>query len=319
MIFGRNIAPNANIPITALEAQGAGIGAGSVTGKTYYVDSTMAGTGGGDDPNHGTSPSSPFLTIAYALTQVTAAKGDVIIVACGHTESCLSAGAITCSKSDVTIRGMGWGSRRPNITVGTTSATTAAIYITAAGVTLENLIFTCGVDALVACVSLRSGCTDCVIRNCMGVISSSKQYLTCISVDHASVDGLLIEGFVGVHAAAHTGMNSEVEIAKAANNIEIVRCRMYGDYADACIHNPTSNVATNVSIHHNWLVNLQTGDHIIELVSAVTGDIFMNWGFTDLQTTNSTIGIDPGSCYCNLNYVTNAIDKSGILSPPVLT
>ena len=80
-----------------------------------------------------------YTTIALAVAQCVAARGDLILVAPGHTESVSSSTALTMSISGVTVVGLGSGSQRPVVTLDT--ANTATINVTAAGVTFRNIVF----------------------------------------------------------------------------------------------------------------------------------------------------------------------------------
>jgi hypothetical protein len=58
-------------------------------GKVFWVyngTALLGGQRGGSDGNKGTF-NSPFATVAYAITQCTANRGDVIMVKAGHTET----------------------------------------------------------------------------------------------------------------------------------------------------------------------------------------------------------------------------------------
>ena len=75
-----------------------------------------------------------FATVAAALADanVVDARGDVILVLPGHTESISSAGALTVSKSGVSIIGLGNGDARPTFTFDTATTATAATTATTA-------------------------------------------------------------------------------------------------------------------------------------------------------------------------------------------
>jgi len=90
----------------------------SHAGKVFWVDSN-----GGSNGNKGTFDR-PFSTIAYAVDQCRANKGDVIYVKAGHSES-ISTADIDVDVNGVSIVGLGAGSSRPTILfTGTTDTTT---------------------------------------------------------------------------------------------------------------------------------------------------------------------------------------------------
>jgi hypothetical protein len=88
-------------------------------------------------------------TIDAAIGSCVASRGDIIYVMPGHTESVTSATSLVCDVAGVTIRGLGEGSLRPTITLS--SSTAATIPVSAANVTIDNVIIDLtGVDAIVA-------------------------------------------------------------------------------------------------------------------------------------------------------------------------
>lgn len=126
-------------------------------GTPYFVDSTHANKSNQPWPQ-GNSPSTPFSTLAYAITQATASKGDVIVLMPGHAETTT---AIAMSKAGVKVIGLGYGRNRPTLTA--TTATSDLINVTAANVELENFRL---VGAASGCTALLD-CTaaDLVCRN----------------------------------------------------------------------------------------------------------------------------------------------------------
>lgn len=130
------------------------------TGNIFYVNSNAASPYGADSTasavgtfGRGRSPSYPFLTLNYAISQCTAANGDVVIVMPGHAEALSAAAAIAVSKSGITIIGVGNGRARPTFTWGTSTA--ATMTVTAANVMFKNCVFDfTGIDALVVGISV---------------------------------------------------------------------------------------------------------------------------------------------------------------------
>jgi hypothetical protein len=85
-------------------------------GRVFWVSSSAnADYGAGSNGNDG-SFRAPWATLVYAISQCTAANGDVIIVRPGHTETISSSSAMTLSKSGVAIVGLGQGNQRPKFT-----------------------------------------------------------------------------------------------------------------------------------------------------------------------------------------------------------
>lgn len=110
--------------------------------RHFYVNST----GGADGAGVGTRPEAPYDTIAFALTQCVAGRGDVLHVSPDHVESITAAAGIAMSKTGVTIIGHGYGSWRPTLTWTVVGATFA---ISAANCTVCNVRCTSSVDEMV--------------------------------------------------------------------------------------------------------------------------------------------------------------------------
>lgn len=109
-------------------------------GNVFWVDSVE-----GSNSHKGTERR-PFQTIDYAIGRCTANNGDIILVAPGHVETVISAGGVAVDVDGVSIVGLGQGSDRA--TFNMTTATSADVRVTASNVTLSNLLFTGGIDAL---------------------------------------------------------------------------------------------------------------------------------------------------------------------------
>lgn len=111
------------------------------SGKVFWVSNATTlqpGQRGGSDGNKGTIDA-PFGTLAYALTQCVAHRGDYIYIKPGHAESIASATALGLSVAGVTIIGLGTGSKRPTFTF--TTANTATIAVSADNITVRGILF----------------------------------------------------------------------------------------------------------------------------------------------------------------------------------
>jgi hypothetical protein len=73
----------------------------------------------------------------------------------------------------------------------------------------------------------------------------------------------------------------------------------------------SDTIDLEVLIANNTITNLTTGQHCVEFTDAATGMCIGNKMYTD--TAASTL--DPGSMKCIENYVTTAVDASGVLYP----
>lgn len=282
-------------------------------GKVFWVyngTAILPGQRGGSNGNKGTFDA-PFSTIDYAIGQCVANRGDIIFVKAGHSETITAAAGIDADVAGIAIVGLGTGRNRPTINFST--ATTADIDIDAANVTIKNFfIDVTGIDAVVAALDVNAA--DFTLEGCEVLLADSGGQATEFIVTDASADRMSVLN--NVIRSPNAGANNAVSIEGTPDGIVISGNRIYGDFADACIHNPTGNVATNLVIEGNYLQNDQTGDHAIELVSACTGTISKNQLVTDAIAT----AVDQGSCnaFDNLYYDSSDVD-AGATPFPITT
>ncbi len=110
-------------------------GIDAVPGNVFFVSSTA--TGASDAATHGTTPDTPFATLAYAYSSDRVAAGDTVYVMPGHTETIAGAGSVTADIAGVTVIGLGEGALRPTFNF---TATGSTMLITAASTTWKNLL-----------------------------------------------------------------------------------------------------------------------------------------------------------------------------------
>lgn len=274
------------------------------TGNRFYVHHS-----GSTSTSAGRNPDVPISTIDAAIGLCTANQGDIIYVMPGHAESVIAAAGIACDVAGVSIIGLGNGENRPVVTLST--ADTATVTVSAANVLIKNIVFKAAVDSLAVVIPVTGA--GATIEDCEFLEGSSIQYLIGVNLgtgsDRATVRRCYFKSVA-------VGANSAIKIAAAVDRVSIIGCEVFGDFADACVHNPTGNVATRLRIDDNVLTNLQSGDHAIELVSACTGVINRNIVNSTLAAAGGATSIDGGSCFMNLNYGVDATaDVQGILNP----
>jgi len=283
------------------------------TGNVFFVSS-----GKGSNDNDG-SKEAPFATIAKALTKCTASNDDVVYVMAGHAESVAAAGGIALSVAGVTVKGLGKGSLRPTITVGT--LTTASITVTAANVTIENFIFKANLDNIATCFTVSAA--DCTIKGCeFRDGSDALHFLSCIlthTVDNGC-DGLAVincrRNGLAVAATAFISVLSNVDRAQFINN-HVVDAAATGDVGHFLIM--AAKVMTNAEIAYNKLI-LPAG-------SAIAVGIFMTGSATTMTGSvhnNYVASVDTtAAIFCTAtmtfgmfeNYQTGVLANSGLLWP----
>ncbi len=270
-------------------------------GQTFYVSSVN-----GNDGNDGMIPDQPFATIDYAIGRCTPNKGDRIFAMPGHVETIT--GDIDVDVAGISIIGVGNGENRPVITFGTDTA--AKIDVDAADCRIANLVLKNDIDSQAIVIDVDGA--GVTLESLELLEGTAKQFLIGIDLaeDRATVRNCYIKSVAA-------GANSGIKVSAAKDRIAIIDNEIFGDFSDACIHNPTGNVATRLRIEKNVLANLQTDDHAIELVSACTGVINGNIANSTLAAIATQTAIDPGACYCNQNFGSDGVGDVGGVAQPI--
>lgn len=233
-------------------------------GKVFWV-SSVAGSNG----NAGTFDR-PWATIDYAIGRCTANKGDIIVVLPGHTETISGAGSIACDVAGVAIMGLGAGSNRPTLNF---TATGSTVTVTAANVTLRNLLLTGGIDAVVTMLAISGA--DCSLLD-IETRDVTDQMVSAITTATGAAR-LLIDGYIHRGAAAAGGANA-IELVGADDGITIKNFWIDGNFSVAAIENVTGAL-TNLSIYGDRPCYIRTrnaADVAITLVATSTGNIGPN-------------------------------------------
>ena len=134
-------------------------------GSVFWVNNSTvlnAGAAAGSDLNRGTYQR-PFATVAGALAQCLAGRGDIIFVGAGHAETLSSATALAMNVKGVAVVGLGAGSMRPTFTLDT--ANTATIAVSADDISFQNCIFIANFLTIAACFTLSTA-KNFAVQNC---------------------------------------------------------------------------------------------------------------------------------------------------------
>lgn len=250
-------------------------------------------------------------TIANALSRCVAGRGDVIIVEPGYTETISTASGLTIDKSGVTIVGLGNGALRPTLTL---SATAATILISAANVTLKNVIITSSVDELVTCVSVTAA--NVTLDTVDYVDGTSVQTIQFL-LTNASADDLTVQNCKHIHASAPATAGTWISLI-GADRARILNNQFYitqQNGATSCVIGSSSTAPTNILIDNNII--MQTGGTTIAsailLLANTTGMVTNN---SIASTATTLAGVNAiANCYAAQNFVLNTVNKSGILDP----
>jgi hypothetical protein len=295
--------------VTSLGIPQVGSGGIPVTlGDYFFVDS---GTGSASNP--GTDPANPLATFNSAIGKCTANNGDVIVVLPGHTETIASATTLVPNVAGITIVGLGKGSLVPTLTF---SATGSEIEIGADNITIENIRFHAGVSAVATGVDVNAN--HCTIKDCVFYYGGTTTYDFVQAIDVDAYDDCQIIGCKFYAENATAGADQHIRLDDA-HRTRIIGCEFYGDCADAAIIGEGA-ASLSILIAHNIIYNDDTSaaTNGIHLGVACTGMIAYN-SVTGLYATAPAAIIDPGSCGCIENYVSNAIDESGTIVPITLS
>lgn len=155
----------------------------------YNGTAIPRGAKAGSDNNAGTF-NAPKATIAGALLQCLAGRGDVILVKPGHAENFSAAAALTVNVAGVAIIGLGSGNTRPKFTFDT--AVGAQCIVSAAQVSWANCYFDAtGFDAVVSPFSV-TGADFQFVGNDVLTATAAAQCTTFLTTT-AAADRMLVD------------------------------------------------------------------------------------------------------------------------------
>jgi hypothetical protein len=298
---------------------GAQAGSAPLTATVLFVD-----TVNGVDAGPGTSPTAPFQTLTYALTQLpTTGLGaySTIYVMQGSTVVVSSATALVIANANVDIVGMGTYNERPLFNF--TTANTATIAVNAAAVRFVNCRFVANFLSIAACFTLTTAihfsCENCLFTDASSVLN----FLNIVKSTGAAntVDGLSMINNTW-RGLGTTSVNSFIlsanDIDRAVwngNNIMLARTATAPALATI-----TAGVLTNLQCFGNNTTTQQTATTTGALigVSGTTGTGLIGYNFcaTLQSTAASDLLVTAGHKFGFVqNFTAGAADKSGILVP----
>ena len=228
-------------------------------GDAFFVDSNA-----GADTNKGTSWENALATIDAAVNKCTASNGDVIWVHPAHAENLAADSAIDIDLAGVSVIGIRRGRLMPTLT-GTAIA--GDCKLAAAGVSIRNLRFLGGIDAMTGIVEVSGA--DCAILDCE--YRDVTGQATDAIITTAAADRLLIDGlrFMG---AAGAGANSAIAVV-GADDTEIRNFYIYGNFAVGGIDFRTT-LSARVNIHTGKIWTENAADiAIVDTITSSTGFI----------------------------------------------
>lgn len=294
-------------------------------GVTYWVSNATTlqkGQRGGSDQNKGTFDS-PFGTLAYAISQCTANRGDIIFIKPGHAESIISASALPFNVAGVQIIGLGTGSNRPTFTY--TTANTATIPVSANNTSVSNVLFIGNFLSIASAFTVAAAADfkidGCEFRDTSAILGFLSIVTTTVSVN---ADGLTYSNNVR-KSDATTSPGPDVVIAGTMS-----RGKINGNKS---IHTVASNnvaalvahgalVMTDLEVIGNYIhsVNTDTATGAILLTtSATTGSGIIAHNRIRALDTAASIVVTATAAQYGLfdNLYTGETNTSGLLLPVV--
>jgi hypothetical protein len=278
-------------------------------GKVFWVNSTTVTVPGGvgsSDANPGTYQK-PFATVDYAIGRCTANRGDVIMVMPGHTETISAASGVDLDVAGVAIIGLGTGSLRPTFNF---TATASTFTIAAANTSVQNCLFTGGIDAVVSPIVVSAAdvtIDNCELRDVTGQMTDG--ILTTAAANRLRILNHIHDG------AAAAGTNAAIAIV-GGDGIEITAKRIDGNFAVGGIDVRTT-ASTDLFVHDIEYFRTRNAADIffVDTITASTGQVGPNINIR-LQdnAANITTAVTAATCHVvDPVYVVNADNEKAIL------
>lgn len=268
-------------------------------GQVLWVDGNRGGNG-----NKGTYDR-PFGTIDYSVGRCNANQGDIIMVKPGHVETVSAAAGLGLDVAGIAIVGLGAGSNRP--TVNFTTAVGADMDVDAANISIYNLLFTGGIDALTGPIDVNAA--DFSFINCetRDVTGQATDFI----VTDANATRLLIDGWVHRGASA-AGADTAVSII-GGDGAMIRNFWIDGNFAVACIENVTT-AATNITITDGFAYTRNAADVIVTLHASATGFVgpFINARLTDNAANITEAFVGAAAVFMQPINIVNAAGESSM-------
>lgn len=292
-------------------------------GKVFWVGNSLVipeNSIGGSDGNDGTF-NRPFATLQKGMDSATASRGDIIFIRPGHAETVSTATALLFNKAGIAIIGLGIGSLRPTFTLNT--APTATIPVSAANISVQNVMFVANFADIVALFTTTTA-KDFTIDKCeIRDTSSALNFLNIVDTNTttADTDGLMITNSLDLRLGATS--NTTV-IKMDGTNARLIFQGNYSTHAATTAAGfmiiATGKVVTRALIRDNIFdyvgaTGLTTGTLITTDGTTNSGVIVGNKVF-DLDATSEILVTAASGFHFWENYSTAVTDASGYIVPP---
>lgn len=297
-------------------------------GKVFWVGNA----GGSPQKNEKTASNGnrggfldPFSTLAYALTQCAASRGDIIFVKPGHTLTVSSAAILTMTVAGVAIIGLGTGSGRPTLTF---TAAASNIPVTAANMVIQNFLFVANFADVVSVFTATGTTTptDLTIDKCeFRDTSSILNFLTVVSGNATanSMDGFTFTNN-RVSSLGTTAATTAIKLASDTNRVVI-----QDNYGNSAVLNDTAAMLaagtaqlTNVDMGRNVWQRPNTsstgGSFVSGSGNAWTGQAYDNYFYQVDNSAGIWIATGHGTAFGytnNFSPITGLVDRSALINP----
>ena len=296
-------------------------------GKVFWVSNASAaalpGHKGARDSGPGTFDE-PFATIDYAVGQCSGGRGDIIMVKPGYTQTITTAAQLVLDVANVAIVGCGTGTLRPTLTFATND--TANIPVSAANITIYNMLFVANVADVVSAFTVTGTAlaTDLTIANSEFRDTSSALNFLAVLTGNATAQSLQ-----GLHFADNdivslgtTAATTAIKALAAASRVKILR--NFGPWA---VLNDTAAMFDGSTFD---FLQMEIGGNVLNKPNtSSTGGSFFSGTGTDWtghahhnlcwQLDNSAgIWIAAATKLAfseNYSPITGAAEKSGLINP----
>jgi hypothetical protein len=277
------------------------------TGNIFFVDSAQTS-------GSGLSPEDPVSTIDAAINLCTASNGDIIVVMEGHSETISTAGAIAMDVVGVSIIGLGHGASVPLVTFSETDATWD---ISAADCLVKNIRVTSSVNELVTMFSVTAAnvTIDAVNYVDPGAALETLQFLlTTNAADYLTIKNCH-------HVASTAGASAQKWISLIGVEApRILDCTFILALFD---HATTATISGDASVRRAEIGRVrchQTGysSAIVSVFLIASGGTGMTYDCRLYADTAALTTINDCPTFAHFeSYVSNDLDKNGIIDPTV--
>ena len=179
-----------------------------------------------------------YSTIDAAINACTASTNNMIFVAPGHTETVAGASGITFDVAGVSLVGLGTGNNRPVLTF---SATASTIVVSAANVSISNIVLTPSINAVVSALVVTGN--NCTIDVESQDASATVEFASVLRLDTADNATVKLKHLGFIAGDTNAGLITLDDTDNASIEIDT-----YGVVTAAGWVNFVDSLSTNVSV-----------------------------------------------------------------------